>query len=50
VLAVLDSFAAMRSDRPHRRALTQTEAIAELQREAGTKYDAAVVSRLISAL
>ena len=50
VIAVLDTFAAMRADRPHRRALTQAEAIAGLRRDAGTKYDAAVVDRLISAL
>ena len=50
VVSVLDSFAAMRSDRPHRRALTQSEAVSELRRQAGTKYDSAVVERLISIL
>jgi diguanylate cyclase (GGDEF)-like protein len=50
VIAVIDAFAAMRADRPHRRALTQSEAIAELRRDARTKFDAAVVATFISAL
>ena len=50
VVAVLDAFAAMRADRPHRRALTNTEAVAELRREAGSKFDPAVVELLIAAL
>jgi HD-GYP domain-containing protein (c-di-GMP phosphodiesterase class II) len=50
VIAVLDAFAAMRADRPHRRALTHEEAIAELRRDAGSKFDPAVVELLISAL
>jgi len=39
VLAVADAFDAMTSDRPYRRALTREEALAEVERCAGTQFD-----------
>jgi putative nucleotidyltransferase with HDIG domain len=39
VLAVADAFDAMTSDRPYRRALTRGEALAEVERCAGTQFD-----------
>jgi putative nucleotidyltransferase with HDIG domain len=39
VLAVADAFDAMTSDRPYRRALSRDEALAEVERCAGTQFD-----------
>jgi putative nucleotidyltransferase with HDIG domain len=39
VLAVADAFDAMTSDRPYRRALSQAEALAEVERCSGTQFD-----------
>ena len=39
VLAVADAFDAMTSDRPYRRALTLQQALAEVERCAGTQFD-----------
>src|SRR5919201_1451157 len=39
LLAVADAFDAMTSDRPYRRALTHGEALAEVERCAGTQFD-----------
>ncbi len=39
VLAIADAFDAMTSDRPYRRALTRAEALAEVERCAGTQFD-----------
>jgi putative nucleotidyltransferase with HDIG domain len=39
VLAVADAFDAMTSDRPYRRALSRGEALAEVERCAGTQFD-----------
>jgi HD-GYP domain-containing protein (c-di-GMP phosphodiesterase class II) len=39
VLAVADAFDAMTSDRPYRRALTHDQALAEVERCAGTQFD-----------
>jgi putative nucleotidyltransferase with HDIG domain len=39
VLAVADAFDAMTSDRPYRRALTREQALAEVERCAGTQFD-----------
>ncbi len=47
ILNVADAFDAMTSDRPYRRALSLSEAIAELKRGSGTQFDAEVVSCLI---
>jgi HD-GYP domain-containing protein (c-di-GMP phosphodiesterase class II) len=42
VLAVADAFDAMTSDRPYRRALSHGEALAEVERCAGTQFDPAI--------
>jgi HD-GYP domain-containing protein (c-di-GMP phosphodiesterase class II) len=39
LLAVVDAFDAMVSDRPYRRALSVAEALGELERGAGTQFD-----------
>jgi HD-GYP domain-containing protein (c-di-GMP phosphodiesterase class II) len=39
VLAIADAFDAMTSDRPYRRALTRDQALAEIERCAGTQFD-----------
>ena len=43
ILAVADGFEAMTSERPYRRALTEEEALAELEKGAGTQWDPQVV-------
>ena len=48
VIAVCDAFTAMTSQRPYRVALTEHEAIAELERFAGTQFDPTVVSIAVS--
>ena len=50
ILAVADAFEAMTSDRPHRAAFSIEEATEELQRNAGTQFDADVVVALLNAL
>jgi putative nucleotidyltransferase with HDIG domain len=47
ILKVTDAFDAMTSDRPYRRALSADSAIAEIQRGAGTQFDAQVVECLV---
>jgi HD-GYP domain-containing protein (c-di-GMP phosphodiesterase class II) len=47
VLAVADAFVAMTSDRPYRRALSDADALREIETAAGTQFDPAVVERLI---
>ncbi|MEW6720409.1 MAG: HD domain-containing phosphohydrolase [Thermodesulfobacteriota bacterium] len=43
ILAVVDTFDAMTSDRPYRRALSPEAAVEELQRCAGTQFDPGIV-------
>jgi diguanylate cyclase (GGDEF)-like protein/putative nucleotidyltransferase with HDIG domain len=46
IIHVADAFVAMTLDRPYRRAMTRSEAIAELVRNRGTQFDEAVVDAL----
>ncbi len=46
IIAVVDAFNAMTTDRPYRRAKTFDEALAELQRCAGTQFDPHLVQVL----
>ena len=50
ILAVADAFEAMTSKRPYRGAMTQDAAVEELQRHAGTQFDAEVVDALLSVI
>ena len=43
IFAVVDAWDAMRSDRPYRKALPVEEALAEIQKGAGTQFDPKVV-------
>ncbi len=48
ILKVSDAFDAMTSDRPYRRALSLESALSQIQRGAGTEFDAPVVECLVN--
>lgn len=48
IVAVIDAYTAMRSDRPYRDGRTHEEACEELERCAGSQFDAAVVQAFLS--
>jgi HD-GYP domain-containing protein (c-di-GMP phosphodiesterase class II) len=48
ILAVADAYDAMTSDRPYRAALTREEAIAEVERCAGTQFDPLVAEAFLA--
>ncbi|GAM09474.1 putative protein [Geobacter sp. OR-1] len=50
IIAVADTFDAMTTDRPYRKALTPAEAFAELLRCSGTQFDPDVVAKFIPAI
>jgi diguanylate cyclase (GGDEF)-like protein/putative nucleotidyltransferase with HDIG domain len=50
ILLTADAFDAITSDRPYRRALSVEAALAELERHAGTQFDARCVATLAAAL
>ncbi|MDD4335362.1 MAG: HD domain-containing protein, partial [Desulfotomaculaceae bacterium] len=50
ILAIADAFDAMTSDRPYRKALSYTEAIAELKRWAGIQFDPELVRKFLGTL
>ena len=47
ILAVVDVFDALTSDRPYRQGLSREEALATIQREAGAHFDPKVVEALV---
>ncbi|MBW2529017.1 MAG: GAF domain-containing protein [Deltaproteobacteria bacterium] len=47
IIAVADAFDAMTTSRPYRGARTHSDALAEIQREAGRQFDPAVVSSFV---
>jgi putative nucleotidyltransferase with HDIG domain len=49
ILAVVDCFDALTSDRPYRSRMSDDQAIAILRERRGTMYDAAIVDRFIAA-
>jgi putative nucleotidyltransferase with HDIG domain len=48
ILSIADSYDAMTSDRPYRKALTATEAFEELRKNAGTQFHPQLVETFIS--
>jgi len=50
LVAVIDAWDAMTSDRPYRKALSRTAAIAELRRAAGTQFDSKIVDAFLRVL
>lgn len=48
ILAIIDAYDAMTSDRPYRKALTAGQALNELARCAGTQFDPQLVEKFIS--
>ncbi len=50
ILSVVDSYDAMTSDRPYRKALPDNEAHAELQKCSGGQFDPRVVAAFLSVL
>lgn len=47
ILAVVDAYDAMTSDRPYRKAISHEAAVAELKRCAGTQFDAKIVKKFL---
>jgi HD-GYP domain-containing protein (c-di-GMP phosphodiesterase class II) len=50
IVAVIDSYDAITSDRPYRKALPKDYAISELQKGAGTQFDPGVVTAFVNIL
>lgn len=50
IMAVADSYDAMTTDRPYRKAMTIEQAVSELRRNAGTQFDPSVVDAFIRVL
>ena len=50
IILACDAYHAMVSDRPYRQAMSHTDAIAELTRNAGTQFDPDVVEALVGLL
>ncbi len=50
IIAAVDAFDAMTTDRPYRRALARAEAVRRLQGNAGTQFDAKVVQAFVAML
>jgi HD-GYP domain-containing protein (c-di-GMP phosphodiesterase class II) len=50
LLAIVDAYDAMTSDRPYRKAMTFAKALSELQAGAGTQFDPEMVQKFIEML
>lgn len=50
ILAIVDAYDAMTSDRPYRKALTHEQALRELKRCAGTQFDPDLVQKVVPIL
>ncbi|MDA8431914.1 MAG: HD domain-containing protein [Nitrospiraceae bacterium] len=47
IIAVADTFDAMTTDRPYRKALTVSEAVGELRKNSGTQFDGEIVETFV---
>ena len=47
IMAIVDAYSAMTMDRPYRKALTHDEALAEVQKNAGTQFDPELARQFI---
>jgi HD-GYP domain-containing protein (c-di-GMP phosphodiesterase class II) len=50
IIAIVDAYTAMTSDRPYRKAMTREQALKALQEGAGTKFDPRLVKIFVSLL
>jgi HD-GYP domain-containing protein (c-di-GMP phosphodiesterase class II) len=50
IIAIADSYSAMISERPYRKALTKEQAVAELKKNAGTQFDPVLVPMFVKCL
>jgi HD-GYP domain-containing protein (c-di-GMP phosphodiesterase class II) len=50
IIAIADAYHAMTSNRPYRKALPASQAVAELERHRGTQFDAALVDAFVKGL
>ncbi|MBI5871221.1 MAG: diguanylate cyclase [Actinobacteria bacterium] len=48
IVGIMDAYRAMRSDRPYRKALSVNDALAELEKGAGTQFDPRLVKMFVS--
>jgi len=46
IIAVADAFSAMTADRPYRKAMLKTQALAEMKQEAESKWDPVIIDAL----
>ena len=50
IVAILDAWGAMTSDRPWRKALTATQSVKEIRKGSGTQFDPKVVDAFVTTL
>lgn len=50
IISIVDSYVAMTTDRPHRKALPREEAVQEILRKAGTQFDPEVVEIFLTVI
>ena len=50
ILAIADAYDAMTNDRPYRKAVSQSDALAEIEKCAGTQFDPSLVRKFIKVL
>lgn len=48
VVVIMDAYRAMRSDRPYRKAMTKTQALAELEKGSGSQFDPRLVELFVT--
>jgi len=50
VLAIADTYDAMTSDRPYRRALSREFALQEIEKSAGTQFEASLALKFVEVM